>query len=57
MDENLIIREWAYLKASQEPPARITAWSVYQTVGGVTLSLMREGQNGFLVWFSDVRVE
>jgi hypothetical protein len=57
VDENLIIREWAYLKASQEPPARITAWSDYQTVGGVTLSLMREGQNGFKVWFTDVRVE
>lgn len=57
VDENLIIREWAYLKASQEPPARITAWSDYQTIGGVTLSLMREGQNGFKVWFTDVRVE
>ena len=57
VDDNLIVREWSYLKASQEPPARITTWTDYQTVGDMQLSLRREGRDGFKVWFSDVRVE
>jgi hypothetical protein len=57
VDDNLIVREWSYLKASQEPPARITTWTDYQTIGGIEFSLMREGRNGFKVWFTDVRVE
>lgn len=57
VDDNLIVREWSYLKASQEPPARITTWNGYQTIGGVELSLMREGREGFKVWFTDVAFE
>ncbi|MGD9331688.1 MAG: hypothetical protein PVJ53_10275 [Desulfobacterales bacterium] len=57
VDENLIVREWSYLKASREPPARITTWQDYQTFGKSKLSLLREGPGGFKVWFTDVRVE
>jgi len=57
VDDNMIVREWSYLKAGKEPPARITAWTAYQSICGVELSLMREGRDGFKVWFTDVRVE
>ena len=57
VDDNLFVREWSYLKASQEPPARITTWADYRTIGGMELSLTREGREGFKVWFTDVRVE
>ena len=57
VDDNLIVREWSYLKASREPPARITTWSGYETIGGVQLSLLREGPKGFKVWFTDVGFE
>jgi len=57
VDDNMIIREWSYLKASKAPAARITEWSDYQTIGGIELSLMREGRDGFKVWFTGVEIE
>lgn len=57
VDENLLVREWSYLKGGQEPPARITTWADYRTIGGMDLSLLREGRDGFKVWFTDVRTE
>ena len=57
VDDNMVVREWSYLKGGQEPPARITTWSGYQTVGKMQLSLVRESREDFKVWFSDVRVE
>ena len=57
VDDNLIIREWSYLKASKEPPLRMTDWQDYQTFDKMKLSLLREGPGGFKVWFTDVRVE
>ena len=57
VDENMIMREWSYLKASKAPAARITDWSDYQTIGGIELSLMREGRDGFKVWFTGVKIE
>jgi hypothetical protein len=57
VDKNLIIREWSYLKASKEPPARTTTWDDYRTIGGMYLSLQRQGPDGFTVWFSGVKVE
>ena len=57
VDDNMMVREWSYLKGGREPPARITTWTDYQTIGGMDLSLLREGRDGFKVWFTDVRVE
>ena len=57
VDDNMLMREWSYLKGGREPPARITTWSDYQSIGGMDLSLLREGRGGFKVWFTDVRVE
>lgn len=57
VDDNLIVREWSYLKGSKEPPARTTTWGDYQRIGGVDLSLLREGRDGFKVWFTDVAFE
>jgi len=57
VDENMIVREWSYLKGGKEPPARITTWGDYQRIGGVDLSLLREGRDGFKVWFTDVTFE
>ena len=57
VDDNMQVREWSYLKGGREPPARITTWSDYQSIGGMDLSLLREGRGGFKVWFTDVRVE
>jgi len=57
VDDSMTIREWSYLKAGKEPPARMTAWKDYQTIGNMKLSLMREGPDGFKVWFTGVRVE
>ena len=57
VDDNMMVREWSYLKGGQEPPARITTWTDYRAIGGMDLSLLREGRDGFRVWFTDVRVE
>lgn len=57
VDDKMIIREWSYLKEGREPPARMTTWEEYKDIGGVTLSLLREGPAGFRVWFTDVEVE
>lgn len=57
VDDNLIVREWRYLKGGEQPPARTTTWSDYRTIGNVSLSLRREGPDGFKVWFTDVRFE
>jgi hypothetical protein len=57
VDDNQMIREWSYLKAGREPPARMTRWGAYEKIGGMVLSLVREGPAGFRVWFTDVRVE
>ena len=57
VDDNLMVREWSYLKGGQEPPARMTTWSDYRTIGRMELSLLREGRDGFRVWFTDVEVE
>jgi hypothetical protein len=57
VDGRSMIREWSYLKSGREPPARTTRWEAYETIGGLTLSLVREGSGGFQVWFTDVRVE
>ncbi|WP_373501144.1 hypothetical protein [Desulfococcus sp.] len=57
VDDNLMIREWGYLKEGREPPARMTTWEDYTDFDGVSLSLLREGPAGFRVWFTDVAVE
>jgi len=57
VDDSLTIREWSYLKAGKELSARMIAWKDYQTIGPMKLSLMREGTDGFKVWFTGVRVE
>jgi hypothetical protein len=57
VDDNMIVREWVYLKGGREPPARMTTWSDYQVIGDMNLSLLREGPDGFRVWFSDVQVD
>jgi hypothetical protein len=57
VDDNMMIREWSYLKEGKEPPVRMTTWEGYEDIGGVTLSLLREGPAGFRVWFTDVQVE
>ena len=57
VDDNRVVREWSYLKGGREPPARTTTWSDYRRIGGVDLSLMREGRDGFRVWFSDVKFD
>ena len=57
VDEGMVVREWSYLKGGKEPPVRMTTWEGYQDIDGVTLSLLREGTDGFRVWFTDVRME
>lgn len=57
VDANMVVREWSYLRGGREPPARITTWTDYRTIGKMDLSLLREGGGGFKVWFTDVRVE
>ena len=57
VDDKMMIREWSYLKAGKEPPARMATWEDYKDISGVTLSLLREGPAGFQVWFTDVDVE
>lgn len=57
VDDARVIREWAYLRAGKEPPARMTTWEDYRDFGGAFLSLMREGPEGFRVWFTGVAVE
>lgn len=57
VDDKMMIREWSYLKAGKEPPARMATWEDYRDISGVTLSLLREGPAGFQVWFTDVDVE
>ncbi|MEZ4647611.1 MAG: hypothetical protein R3E97_02290 [Candidatus Eisenbacteria bacterium] len=48
--------EWAYHKAGAVEPTRQTAWTGYEVIGGLRLSLDRPG-DGFRVWFTDVVVE
>ncbi len=52
------ITRWIFRKGGSTTPTRITRWQDYRRFGPLTLSLERLGEeDGFRVWFTDVRVE
>lgn len=57
VDDAHIIREWAYYRGGQSPPARVTTWEAYRDVGGMRIATMHSGPGGFAVWFTGVRAE
>ncbi|MEM1058982.1 MAG: hypothetical protein AAGK14_07015 [Verrucomicrobiota bacterium] len=57
-DESGLIREWIYRKDRNSQKADLTTtWEGYRDYDGWRIALDHKGQDGFRVWFTDVKVE
>lgn len=57
VDDEGTVMEWGYHPGGAAEAARATRWTDYQEKGGLMISMMRESETDFQVWFTDVEVK
>lgn len=57
LDEDMVIREWAFRKGNQDEPNMITTWEGYKDMAGLQIATDHKNEDGgFRLYFSNVQV-
>lgn len=54
VDDELVVKEWAYFRASQKTANRVSHWREYKKINDVNISLDRPSEDGFRIYFTDI---
>ena len=54
--EDYLVKEWVFRKGNQAEPSLITTWEDYVEIGGLKIAKMHKNNEGFTLYFSDIKV-
>lgn len=55
-EDDYIVKEWVFRKGNQPEPSLITTWEDYVEMGGLKIAKMHTNEEGFKLYFSNLKV-